>query len=426
MEQTPKYLVCVDGDFGEQGHNKFYKMTPDGTGGFLAEWGRVGGSTSSKTYPMSKWSSTYSSKLKKGYVDRSHLMTDIIEDSKVENKSEGKDAFSVIKNISVREIIKRLFDYSNKVIQSSYRVTSEQVTQAMVDEAQRYIDYLSNNYTQISLSDFNEYLNKIFITIPRKMRSVKDYLAKKNDDFANIIQREQDLLDTMRGQVYKKAPKVEAIEEDTPIVEEVSILDKMGIIMEDATDADVEKIKKAMGDASNKFYKAWRVTNKETEENYQKFVKENNIGNVKLTCHGSRNQNWFNILKTGLKIRPAGAILTGSLFGYGLYYSNPDLWHGVAKSIGYTSLGGYWTQDYQNCGFIAFFETALGDSYDVYSFGNEYNTFDLKKLKNKNPNAWHLWAHGQGHRNNGSTLINDEIIVYDDRQTTIRYLVEIR
>ena len=383
MEQTPKYLVCVDGDFGEQGHNKFYKMTPDGTGGFLAEWGRVGGSTSSKTYPMSKWSSTYSSKLKKGYVDRSHLMTDIIEDSKVENKSEGKDAFSVIKNISVREIIKRLFDYSNKVIQSSYRVTSEQVTQAMVDEAQRYIDYLSNNYTQISLSDFNEYLNKIFITIPRKMRSVKDYLAKKNDDFAKIIQREQDLLDTMRGQVYKKASKVEAIEEDTPIVEEVSILDKMGITMEDATDADVEKIKKAMGDASNKFYKAWRVTNKETEENYQKFVKENNIG-------------------------------------------NPDLWHGVAKSIGYTSLGGYWTQDYQNCGFIAFFETALGDSYDVYSFGNEYNTFDLKKLKNKNPNAWHLWAHGQGHRNNGSTLINDEIIVYDDRQTTIRYLVEIR
>ena len=316
-------------------------------------------------------------------------------------------------------------DYSNKVIQSSYRVTSEQVTQAMVDEAQRYIDYLSNNYTQISLSDFNEYLNKIFITIPRKMRSVKDYLAKKNDDFANIIQREQDLLDTMRGQVYKKAPKVEAIEEDTPIAEEVSILDKMGITMEDATDADVEKIKKAMGDASNKFYKAWRVTNKETEENYQKFVKENNIGNVKLTCHGSRNQNWFNILKTGLKIRPAGAILTGALLGYGLYFSNPDKWHGVAKSIGYTSLGGYWTQDYQNCGFVAFFETALGNSLDVYTHDNKYGNFNLEKLKQEKPDAWNLFLHGSGH-SGWNTVINDEIVVYDDRQTTIRYLVEIR
>ena len=124
----------------------------------------------------------------------------------------------------------------------------------------------------------------------------------------------------------------------------------------------------------------------------------------------------------GLKIRPAGAIATGSMFGLGIYWSNPEKYKGgVAKSIGYTSLGGQWTRDYQNCGFIAFFDVAIGDSVDAYSFDSKYYSYNLERLKKDNPKAWSLWAHG-----NTSMLRNDEIIVYDDRQMTIRYLVEIR
>ena len=88
-------------------------------------------------------------------------------------------------------------------------------------------------------------------------------------------------------------------------------------------------------------------------------------------------------------------------------------------------MGGYWTKDYQNSGFIAFFETALGPSYDVYSHNGNYYNFDLKSLKKVNPNAWSLFLHGAGY-SSGSTVINDEIVVYDERQTTIKYLVEIR
>lgn len=427
MDYSPKYLICVDGEFGSQGHNKVYKMTKTSDSSFTAEWGRVGGSMASKDYPLSKWNSTYTSKIKKGYVDRSDLMTDIIEDSKVNSSDtvSSLDEFSAIKCLSVREIIKRLFDFSNKVIQASYRVSSEQVTQAMVDTAQKYIDELSNKYNSLSVTEFNTILNNLFITIPRKMGYVKDYLASDNESFTKIIEREQELLDTMRGQVYKK---VEKHYNDDPNTNEkdlnsepISILDKMGITMEDASEEDVAKIKKAMGDAANKFYKAWRVSNKETEEKYKKFVEENHIGNVKLTCHGSRNQNWFNILKTGLKIRPAGAITTGNMFGYGCYWSNPEKWHGVAKSIGYTSLGGYWTKDYQNCGFIAFFECALGDTLDVYSFDSKYYNFTLDSLKKEKKSAWSLFAHG-----GTGMLQNDEIIVYHENQMTIRYLVEIR
>ena len=419
MDYTPKYLIFVSPDNKGVDSNKYYRMTPNGDT-FTVEYGRVGAAPQTKTYPMSKWNSTLSSKLKKGYVDRSDLMQEVIADSKVEDKSNGVDEFGLVQNLSVREIIKRLWDYANKTIQSAYSVRAEAVTQAMIDAAQEKIDYIAANYKNWSVEEFNKNLNELFIIVPRKMKRVSDCLVSDSSEYDKKLSEEQSLLDTMAGQVYK--PKAKIADTDSEIKASESILQKMGITMEEATKEDIAKIKKAMGDSAGKFYKAWRVTNLETEKNYQKFTTENNIGNVKLLCHGSRNQNWFNILKMGLKIRPAGAIATGSMFGLGIYWSNPEKYKGgVAKSIGYTSLGGYWTRDYQNCGFLAFFDVAIGDSVNAYSFDSKYYSYNLERLKKDNPKAWSLWAHG-----NTSMLRNDEIIVYDDRQMTIRYLVEIR
>lgn len=415
-----KYLILVDPNNNGVDSNKFYKMAGNGDDTFTVEFGRVGATPQTKTYPMSKWNSTLASKLKKGYVDRSDLMQEVIADSKIEDKSNGVDEFSLVQNLSVREIVKRLWDYANKTIQSAYSVRAEAVTQAMIDAAQEKIDYIAANYKNWSVEEFNKNLNELFIIVPRKMKRVSDCLVSDSSEYDKKLSEEQSLLDTMAGQVYK--PKARIVDAGSEIKASESILQKMGITMEEATQEDVAKIKKAMGDSAGKFYKAWRVTNLETEERYQKFTSENNIGNVKLFCHGSRNQNWFNILKMGLKIRPAGVITTGLMFGKGAYFSNSEKYHGgVAKSIGYTSLGGYWTRDYQNCGFIAFFDVAIGDSVDAYSFDSKYYSYNLERLKKDNPKAWSLWAHG-----NTSMLRNDEIIVYDDRQMTIRYLVEIR
>lgn len=415
-----KYLILVDPNNNGVDSNKFYKMAGNGDNTFTVEYGRVGATPQTKTYPMSKWNSTLASKLKKGYVDRSDLMQEVIADSKIEDKSNGVDEFSLVQNLSVREIVKRLWDYANKTIQSAYSVRAEAVTQAMIDAAQEKIDYIAANYKNWSVEEFNKNLNELFIIVPRKMKRVSECLVSDSSEYDKKLSEEQSLLDTMAGQVYK--PKARIVDVGSEIKASESILQKMGITMEEATQDDIAKIKKAMGDSAGKFYKAWRVTNLETEKNYQKFTTENNIGNVKLLCHGSRNQNWFNILKMGLKIRPAGAIATGSMFGLGIYWSNPEKYKGgVAKSIGYTSLGGYWTRDYQNCGFLAFFDVAIGDSVDAYSFDSKYYSYNLDRLKKDNPKAWSLWAHG-----NTSMLRNDEIIVYDDRQMTIRYLVEIR
>lgn len=426
MEKSPVFLIYVD-DSSDIGNNKDYSMTPLGDGTFKATWGRVGGHHSEKIYPMSKWDSLYQSKVKKGYQDVSDLKQDIIEDSKVEPPKEGNDKFSVIKNESVRKIIKRLWEFANNTVQSSYKVTSEQVTQAMVDKAQEILDELSTYYKTSSREDFNKDLKKLFAVIPRKMRRIRDYLLSENgtlEERERILQREQDTLDAMRGMVYKPKSVQEKHQEQTEDAPEQSILDEMGIEMEDCSEEDIKKIKKLMGDSADKFHRAWRVKNLETEKVYQEFTKENKIGNVKLLCHGSRNQNWFNILKSGLLIRPAGAIVTGSMFGsMCLYFGNPEKYHGgVAKSVNYTSLSGsYWAHGSDSSGFLAFFEVALGKSVDAYSFDSKYYSYDLDAIKRDDPEAWSLWAHG------GTNMLrNDEIVVYTTKQMTIRYLVEIR
>ena len=427
-EKKPVYLIFVDPAFGDQGHNKYYNMTPLGDGTFKSEYGRVGAGSQVKIYPMSKWNSTYNSKIKKGYTDISNSMQDVIEDSKVESNTDEEEQFTLVKNPSVRDIIRRLWEYANKTIQSAYKVSSNVVTQAMVDNAQEILDTLSSEYKTMSVEEFNEKLVSLFITIPRKMRKVSDHLADTKEQFESIIAEEQSILDTMAGQVYKPTLKrLSFFQEDEDSTKE-SILQQMGIEMEDASEEDIIKIKKAMGDQAGKFYKAWRVTNFETQVKFETYTEENHIGNVKLLCHGSRNANFFNILKMGLKIRPSASVCyNGSLLGDALYFSNPDKEHGgVGKSIGYTSLrGSYWSGGNDSCGFLAFFDVALGKSYDIYDFDSRYYTYNLKKLQEDCHDAWSLHLHGAGHRSS-STIINDEITVYNSDQVTIKYLVEIR
>lgn len=423
----PVYLIMVNPDNKGVDSNKFWNAYPQNNGTFIVRYGRVGGSEQSHIYNMSQWDKKIKEKLRKGYVDVSGNYQEVIEESKEDTEDDAEDEFTLIKNNSVREIIRRLYEYANNVIQSSYKVQADVVTQKMVDDAQKILDDLNINYKNMSVEDFNEKLIKLFVTIPRKMKRVADHLVGDKNEFATVLEEEQSILDTMAGQVYQPKEKQIHINLDGSEYKE-SMLEKMGITMEDATDEDVEIIKKAMGDSAHRFVKAWRVSNYETEKRYKKYVAENNIGNIRLLCHGSRNQNWFNILKTGMLIRPSCAIATGNLFGLGLYWSNPDKYNGgVAKSIGYTSVrSAYWTGGGSDTGFIAFFDVAIGDSYDVYSFGSQYYDFNLEKLQKTKPGAWSLWAHGQGSRNGGSTLINDEIIVYNVNQATVRYLVEIK
>ena len=401
-EIKPRYLVMVT---ASANNNKYYKQIPHGDS-WTAEYGRVGSSPQRREYPMSQWNSKYNEKIRKGYVDQSELVEDLIQVEKPK-QSEYKE----IENKVIAEIVERLQSMARKAISENYTISSNKVTQAMIDEAQ---DVLTSLLTISKVEEFNDVLLKLFTVIPRKMGNVQDYLARTDKDFSGIIQKEQDLLDVMKGQVVQKQIIEESIDNEKQ--KENTILEQLGLEFEECDRKDIAIIKDALGSCSDKFHKAWRVKNIKTQQRYDDFVKENNIKDTKLLFHGSRNENWWSIINSGLVLKPTNAVITGKMFGYGIYYAPK-----ARKSLGYTSLSGsYWARGNSSSGFMALMDVAYGKPYDVYSFDSKYYNFNYEKLQQACKGANCLHAH------EGSMLRNDEIIIYKEEQCTIRYLIELK
>lgn len=403
MEVRPTYLIMTTA----ANNNKYYNIFPDGDR-IRVEYGRIDSTKTTTYYPISKFESQVKSKIKKGYVDVTHLKKDLIQEISTTNT---ESPYKEIENAVVKAIVEKLQAMARETIQKNYTVKASAVTQDMVDAAQKIIDALAN--TSSAVEEFNANLLKLFTVIPRKMGNVRDYLANKTDDFAQIISKEQDLLDVMRGQIYVKQD-----DEPTTTVEkkQQTILEELGLVMEETTADDVALIKTLMNESAGKFKKAWRVTNLKTQERFDKFVADNNIKDTRLLFHGSRSENFWSIIKTGLVLRPTNAVITGKMFGYGCYYAPK-----CAKSIGYTSLSGsYWAHGGNNTAYMALFDVAYGTPYDVYNFDSKYYNLDYNRLQQFKPGANCLHAHADR-----GMLRNDEIVVYKEEQMTIKYLIEI-
>lgn len=399
-----KYLVCIKAN---ENNYKYYTMIPKGDC-FEVQYGRVGNSNyQTATYPASYFNKKYNEKIKKGYVDKTELKSELIEE-----KIEEKSPLAEIKNRSVALIIKRLQDFANNTIKANYTVAQAEITQAMVDEAQ---SILSNMVSIDTVEDFNEQLLKLMAVIPRKVKRVKDYLPKTLEEVPRIIQLEQDLLDTLSGNIYKKPEVKEDIKKE--VNKTKTILDEMGIEMSETDDSDVKLIKEMLGQDANRYINSWRVNNLETKKNFDKFVKDYNIKNTKLLWHGSRSENFIGIIKMGLRIRPSNAVYTGSMFSDGCYFSTL-----ARKSIGYCSANGsYWARGNNPTGFMAIFEVAYGNPYTVYQHTSECYHLNFDVLQKKKPPCHCLYASPEK-----GMLRNPEIVFYRTDQMTIKYLVEIK
>lgn len=389
-----KYLVMVTA----QNNNKYYRMIPNGDT-FDVEYGRIGATCQKTSYPMSQWNKKYTEKVKKGYVDQSDIAAEMVVKKTVK--------FADILSESVRKIVDRLQSMAKTAIRENYTITSNQVTQAMCDEAQTILDSMCDI---TNLNEFNRVLIKLFTTIPRKMAHVQDYLANDVSEFAKIIKREQDLLDVMQGQVKTNNTTTVDVDNDG----QTTMLESMGIKIEECDADDIDIIKRHLGSNASKFKNAWRVVNVKTQKAFDEFTAKHNITEKKLLWHGSRNENWWSIINTGLMLKPTNAVITGKMFGYGIYFAPK-----AQKSMGYTSLSGsYWAKGSSNTGFMALMDVAYGKPYNVYSHDSSMYNLSYDKLQRiQHANCLHAHA--------GRMLRNDEIVVYKQEQVTIKYLVEI-
>ena len=245
------------------------------------------------------------------------------------------------------------------------------------------------------------------MTLPRTMFDTRAYLAHSQKDFIQICEHEKYLLEQISGSV------VSMKDDKNEMLKDEGISKKFKLKAWKCTDSQLNEIKKMMGSNSHKLKNAWRVENDIQRTAFDKYVEANDIKDVKKLWHGSRNENWLNILCSGLLLNPS-AIKTGSMFGHGIYFS-----HDFDKSAGYTSIeNSRWANGNDRTAFLAIMDVAYGQALDVYSYSNDYSNYNERKINSLNKNSLHA------HCNNGM-LRKDEIVVYNEKASTIRYLVEI-
>lgn len=379
-------LICVT----ENNNNKYYYMEDLNNGNFKVRYGRVGGSETVLTYPISLWDKKYNEKIKKGYVDVSEKISGIKKTGELD-----------ISDPDVKDLIQFLMSEARQSIKRDYQISAEAVTQEQLDEAQSIIDKISQ-YKDTTILEINKDLKQLYTIIPRKMEDTRKYFLHGNVEpkfVIELLQQEQQRLDTLKSQVNINQ-----------VAENGITLEELGFTCELVSDEDKELIRNKTDFKLDK-HRVFKISNKSTEAvfNPEKLK-------TRLLYHGSRNENFLSILQTGLKIRPKGVQTTGSMFGDGIYAANK-----ARKSIGYTSLrGSYWASGRSNRAYLAIFEFATGNEWPVLH-GNSWSSWMSRITENQVKSSGFDSVFAEG----GADLRNDEYIVYNSNQCTIRYLIEL-
>ena len=398
-------LICVTSD----NNNKYYNMEEHADGSFTCHWGRVDVTDNVTTYPSSKgFDRQLQSKVKKGYKDVTSLRV----------IAAATSAFASLGTDEISRLVEELQRYAKQSVQQNYTVSSEAVTQRQVEEAQRTIDDIIPLIKRGTKTEIiNQLLLELYKIIPRRMGNVRDHLiefpiissSKNQDAVDHLIANEQATLDVLQGQV-----QVNTVQQAQTQTNQQTILQAMGIEIFQTQPSDVDMIKKLLGGCSNQYRRSFIVVNKKTQAAFDKFVAKAKEQRRRLFWHGSRNENWWSIISSGLVLRPSNAVITGKYFGYGIYFADK-----ARKSIGYCSLqGSYWARGSSNKGFLSLYDVHVGNSFRIKH--HEQWCFDLTESKLKARGQYDsLFAEG------GADLRNNEYIVYNENQSTIKYLVEI-
>jgi poly [ADP-ribose] polymerase len=375
------YLMFVGVD-GTQS-NKFYNMIDTGRG-FTAEYGRMGSSKTSKSYPAYKWDSVYRSKVKKGYRDISELK----KKSTTTVEASGNKAFDEFHNV--------FKSYTGNMVKSSYLVDG--CSQLQIDEAQSII----NNITKLkTISKINDNLMELYKIIPRRMGNVRDHLVSDISDKGKFIMTEQTALDSM---------------DSSNIIHESNILKGLGVgftevknhkKMEELLYPTMDK-GYTYGSRDAKIHKVYAIHDEDRTNIMEEWVDKQEDKSCKLLIHGTRNPNIFSILKSGLLVRPSNAHFSGAVYGDGVYHSSHS-----AKSLGYT---GYDTDK-----LFLIQNVHMGNHYTYsgyYRNGKDISRSDMnyKSLRNKGKyDSLYVEA--------GDGLLNSEYIIYNKEQTNTQFLV---
>lgn len=318
------YLTCIH---PESNNYKYYHLKP-GPYGIGATYGRIGakagdpfGTKDLQTpYPSYMYWIRYYEKVSKGYKDQSDVyLTKTHKPKPATDAPATAKETKIVKSNPVSEALYvQLMGYARHVVKTS--LVDEHVTEGQVNKTKKLVQKLGGYKT---VKGFNNCLQEILQVSPRQARYINLMFAKGTQDFAKILQREEDLLAAMDAVAT-------ADSNDTK-----DCFEKFGIEVYEARPEQVKQVMEKLDNSQKKLVKKiYRVIHKKSKKAFDEYLKENHIHHVKQLWHGSRNENWMSIMKNGLLLNP-NAQITGKMFGNGIYFANSS-----DKSFGYTSYSG--------------------------------------------------------------------------------------
>ena len=391
-----KYLVCINEKTdGGHGNYKFYHFKPI-YNGIDCEYGRIGETSGrygarkvKEPYPTYIFWLRYYEKLSKGYEDKSeYYLAPKLEKNSKESKT--KALKKTVDTIS-SQLYTMLLSFAKGYIRKT--CVSTIITEKMIEKSKELYEELSK---QTTVETFNSKLKELLQVAPRKVFSIKELLAKNENDFVNIMDREDTLIKSMQ-----------AVNGD---LEETEIFDfSKKIVVKEPTEKQKEMVLNQLDDnLRGKVRRIYRVYNQDRKKAFEDYIEKNHISKKKMLWHGSRNENWLSIIDNGLLINP-NAVITGKMFGYGIYFA-PN----CKKSWGYTSSSSaYWTRENKEVAFMGLYNCAYGNPMIAKSARD----YDEETLRRNNCDCVHA-------KSSYGFLYNDEIIFYNESAMNLEYIVE--
>ena len=408
-------LICVNGrkdkETGEHANNyKMYVLDPlaDGNGStaevdayygrcdsfFDPNYaGRFGKRKVQVPYEPYMYWLIYYEKLSKGYVDQTDELYGKLRKRKSE--AEQKVETPVVQTDASPSAIlyDTLYRDAKRLVSRSF--ISDHISDKQVHDARKALNLMMQRKT---VAGFNRQMERLAMLIPRSVYQVSDLFASSKDDFADIISREETLLNAMDtvsvGTTGENFGQFGISVFEATVEQRQHVLDKLPVHLQ------------------NHVVKIYRVIDKHQKEKFDSYRHRHGIHVIKELWHGSRNENWFSIVKNSLQLHP-DAIITGKMFGNGIYFAPSP-----SKSWNYTSyFGTRWAGGKSDHAYMGLFAVAYGTPWDIQSY-SDIRHYTESELRKNHKDCVHAHA--------GQILHADEIIFYNEAAILMNYIVEFK
>ena len=426
------YMICVDGD---DNHNKFYEAILNDDYSIHVNYGRVGGKSNPHDYEAGEknWAMLIHSKEMKGY----NIVKRGLTETRIVDKNISDADYNTIKEEDIRAFVKYTIESCEQFMKETYTVKPNEITPNMISNAevlmarlekieQEYLDATDRSQKSWKLREFNQILQDLYTSIPRKMEKVADHLLNTGGSYSktwmdNFLDAEKDRLETAR--LASVASRQTANVTVQGISGSKNILKDNGLDIRHITYAEEDKVLELLYPRNfNKLNNVdtcmniLAVINPKTTDSYNTYKANNGIKAERLLWHGTDINNVWSIIKNGMIISSKRSPKGGRAFGNGLYFADKS-----EKSKNYTTVKGAYRntnkeKDNRHSGWLLLYDVATGNEYrthDTYIDGSGL-------MKTKGYNSLQYMAGG------GGDFQDNETVVYDANACNIRYVVEVK